>query len=279
MLTGVCPCAGLRGVSRQRTEKPTGFLVVTPRACQRSAQCSRRILAFHAVSATPERPLRPARSSSAMSRSLTPASSASRRQAYAATHLLRLAKRPRERRHDLGRRAAEGQRAPQRADGLARRGRSAGAPRRGGGRDRPRPPPPARTGCRCGRPPRPARLSPRWTHALPSRPRPLAMSAAGVGREHLPLGRAQEDRERRRPAAEELHDLRPVLAGAAASASVTLERSMALRPPVATRSSSSRTSARMRKRKASRSWVSSTPSCSTTSCGPRSVVERSLRSE
>ena len=66
------------------------------------------------------------------------------------------------------------------------------------------------------------------------------------------------------------------LASAAASASVTFERSIALRDPVVARSSSSRTSARSRKRNASRSCVSSTPSWRTTSSRGPDAVEHEL---
>ena len=80
------------------------------------------------------------------------------------------------------------------------------APHRGGGRCRTRPRRPARTGRRAAAPLRPCRISPSATQALPRRPRPLAISGARVGREHLPLGRAQEDGERRRPRTEQLED-------------------------------------------------------------------------
>ena len=103
------------------------------------------------------------------------------------------------------------------------------------------------------------------------------MSAARVGREQLPLGRAQEDRERRRPAAEQLHDLRPVACGAPPPRPRRPSRGRwRCASRSATRSSSSRTRARMRKRKASRSCVSSTPSWRTTSSGAPSSSSTQL---
>ena len=107
----------------------------------------------------------------------------------------------------------------------------------------------------------PAATSPRCTHADAEEAEPLGDERARLGREHLPFGRAEEDRERRRPRAEQRDDLGPLLAergGFGLGDLREIDRARAL--PVATRSSSSRTCARMRMRNASRSYFSSTPS-------------------
>ena len=92
------------------------------------------------------------------------------------------------------------------------------------------------------------RLQDRVAEAIAATGMPVHRLASGAG--HAPRSATTRDHSRRL---------------AAASASATFERSIALRAPLATRSSSSRTCARMRPRNALSSCFSSVPSWETTS--------------